>query len=103
MIRMSKNAPFSKQELIDLLNLILEKDEFWTRNITIRFAQSKQEKLFEEVDKLLEEQRSLNVKNATQYKKWKQIDNKIKKSYTQIDEIGDCCKVVEVEECKLKS
>ena len=100
MIIMSKNVPFSKQELIDLLNLILEKDEFWPRNTTIRFTQSKQEKLFKEVDKLLEEQRSLNIKYATQYKKWKQIDNEIKKIYAQIDEIGDCWKVVEVEECK---
>ncbi|WP_425540015.1 hypothetical protein [Microaceticoccus formicicus] len=101
MIRMSKNAPFSKQELIDLLNLILEKDEIWQRNTTIRFIESKQEKLFKDVDKLLEEQRILNIKYATQYKKWKQIDNEIKKIYAQIDEIGDCWKVVEVGDAKI--
>lgn len=97
MIRMRNNAPFSKQELIDLLNLILEKDEFWARNTALSFTQSKQEKLFKEVDKLLEEQRSLNIKYVTQYKKWKQIDNEIKKIYAQIDEIGHCWKLVEVE------
>lgn len=98
MIRISNNAPFSKQELIDLLNLILEKDEFWVRNTALSFTQSKQEKLFKEVDKLLEEQRSLNIKYVTQYKKWKQIDNEIKKIYAQIGKIGDCLKMVEVEE-----
>ena len=97
MIRMNNNAPFSKQELIDLLNLILEKDDFWARNTAIRFTQSKQDKLFKEVDKLLEKQRNLNIKYNTQYKEWKQIDNEIKKIYAQIGKIGDCLKVVEVE------
>lgn len=92
MIKISKNTPINKQDLIDLLNKILEKDDFWPRNTTTRFMESKQNELFKEVDKLLCEQRQLELTQANQLMRWKQINDETKKIYKKIDEIGGCWK-----------
>ena len=89
MIKISKNTPLNKQDLIDLLNKILEKNDFWLRNTTISFMNSKQNELFKEVDNLLCEQRQLELTQENQLVRWRQINDEI---YKKIDEIGECWK-----------
>lgn len=90
MIKISKNTPLNKQDLIDLLNKILEKNDFWPRNTTIRFMESKQNELFKEVDKLLCEQSQLELTQENQLVRWRQINDEREKIYKKIDEIGEC-------------
>lgn len=90
MIKISKNTPLNKQDLIDLLNKILEKNDFWSRNTTVRFMESKQNELFKEVDKLLCEQRQLKLTQENQLVRWIQINDETEKIYKKIDEIGEC-------------
>lgn len=90
MIKISKNTPLNKQDLIDLLNKILEKNDFWARNTTVRFMESKQNELFKEVDKLLCEQSQLELTQENQFVRWRQINDEREKIYKKIDEIGEC-------------
>lgn len=92
MIKISKNTPLNKQDLIDLLNKILEKNDFWARNTTVRFMESKQNELFKEVDKLLYEQSQLELTQENQLVRWRQINDETEKIYKKIDEIGKCWK-----------
>lgn len=92
MIKINNNIPLNKKDLIELLNKILEIDEFWSRNTTIRYIQAKQDKLFKDVDKLLEEQRNLDIKKSDKFKRWIEIQNEIGVIYRTIDNLGECWK-----------
>lgn len=89
MIKINNNIPLNKKDLIELLNRILEKDDFWARNTTIRYIEAKQEKLFKEVDRLLEEQRNLDIKKSDKLKRWIEIQSEIEVIYKTIDNLGE--------------